>query len=66
MLDNLIKTIPPVTRTILFILLIGMILTYAGYLNRYDMYFSVSKIMQGEVAFVYILGMETRHIAVLH
>lgn len=51
MLDNLIKTIPPVTRTILFILLIGMILTYAGYLNRYDMYFSVSKIMQGEVAF---------------
>lgn len=47
MLDNLIKTIPPVTRSILFLLLGGMILTYTGYLNRYDMYFSVAKILQG-------------------
>ncbi len=49
MFDNLIKTIPPVTRTIMFVLLIGMILTYTGYLNRYDMYFSVDKILKGEV-----------------
>lgn len=47
MLDNLIKTIPPVTRSILFVVLIGMVLIYTGYLNPYDMYFSVPKILQG-------------------
>ena len=41
MLDNLIKTIPPVTRSILFLLFIGMLLTYTQVLNRYDMYFSL-------------------------
>lgn len=47
MLTNLLKTVPPVTRTIMFILLFGMILAYTGYLNRYDMYFSVQKILHG-------------------
>ncbi len=49
MLDNFIKTIPPVTRSILLIVAIGMIMIYTGYLNPYDMYFSVPKILQGEV-----------------
>jgi hypothetical protein len=47
MLDNLIKTIPPVTRGIFIIKLLGLIVIHAGLLNRYDMYFSVSKILQG-------------------
>lgn len=47
MLDNLIKTIPPITRTTMFILALGMILKYTGYLDHYDMYFSVQKIFQG-------------------
>lgn len=49
MLENLIKSIPPVTRTIVFLLIVGMILRETGYLNRYDLYFSSSKILAGEV-----------------
>jgi hypothetical protein len=68
MFDNLIKTIPPITRTLLLITLIGMILNYTGYINRYDMYFSISKILQGQVKYKYIIfiDMEINNINVLN
>lgn len=47
MLDNLIKTIPPVTRSILFVLVLGVMLSYARVINRYDMYFSLDRILKG-------------------
>jgi hypothetical protein len=49
MLENLIKTIPPVTRGIFIIKLLGFLLIHTGLLNPYDMYFSVGKILHGEV-----------------
>lgn len=49
MLGNLLKTIPPVTRMTIFLLGMSMILKHMGYLHHYDMYFSASKILQGEV-----------------
>lgn len=49
MLDNLIKAIPPVTRTITLLRVIGVILIYTKVINEFDIYFNTSKILQGEV-----------------
>lgn len=45
MLDNLLKSIPPITRIQILIFAVVGGLVYSNVLSRYDLYFNIEKIV---------------------